>query len=563
MRIDKISVHNFLSHKHTELDITSMNPVIVVGENGAGKSSLVKDAVTWCLFGRARANGDELITEGEKSCEVEVEFSLGQNAYRVRRVREREKKTTLNLDVSYIDGKGHPDNGATIAETQQKIENLLGMTYDLFIMSACVEQGKSDSFSVLAPKEAKHIIMKILRLDEYDKYLEEVRLRLKNKEKESFATDLSLSAVQMQLADAVEESSLEEQRDKLREQITLEKTLSDERSSIDMPLAEEKAKLASNVVERSKLSMYGVQLDDAMSKVAARVETLAKMNGECPLCLSKLDEQRKVDLIKTLKTRLSRYAEERSGVSSKILQMLERTTHQQQTINAFELRIRAIFEQAEIIDASIRALESALGFLQAKETEKLKLEQRVRELEAALILIDDDHAVLSALEGAFDKNGIPTRIIESVIPEIELESNKLLEVLSDRKLRLEISTQKTLKSGGIGETLDIAVLSDLNRRLYDSLSGGEKFRIDLAIRIALSSVLARRNNFKISTLIIDEGFGSLDELGKIKFVELSQQLRPQFERVIVVTHTDIRDMYAAENVIVVKKIDGESRVLKE
>src|SRR3972149_3722559 len=123
MKINQIRLQNFLSHRDTIFDISSINPVVIVGKNGAGKSSLVKDSVTWALFGRARGNGDELITEGESIAIVRVDFVLENELYRVERVRDRGKKSVLNLTRIGRNRQSCQLNGATIAETQKKIEN--------------------------------------------------------------------------------------------------------------------------------------------------------------------------------------------------------------------------------------------------------------------------------------------------------------------------------------------------------------------------------------------------------------------------------------------------------
>jgi exonuclease SbcC len=93
---------------------------------------------------------------------------------------------------------------------------------------------------------------------------------------------------------------------------------------------------------------------------------------------------------------------------------------------------------------------------------------------------------------------------------------------------------------------------------YKSLSGGEAYRVDLSIRIALSKLLARRNNFRCSTLIIDEGLGSLDAGGRQRFVQLMESLKNDFERIICITHTEIADEF--RTVLKVKKENGKSKI---
>ncbi|MCL0074123.1 SMC family ATPase, partial [Dehalococcoidia bacterium] len=88
------------------------------------------------------------------------------------------------------------------------------------------------------------------------------------------------------------------------------------------------------------------------------------------------------------------------------------------------------------------------------------------------------------------------------------------------------------------ETLDINIWDELGTRSYEMYSGGESFRIDLALRIALSRLLARRAGAPLPTLIIDEGFGTQDASGRGKLVEAINSIQDDFERIIVITHID-------------------------
>jgi exonuclease SbcC len=94
------------------------------------------------------------------------------------------------------------------------------------------------------------------------------------------------------------------------------------------------------------------------------------------------------------------------------------------------------------------------------------------------------------------------------------------------------------------ETLDILVSDELGTRKYDTFSGGERFRVNFALRIALSQFLARRAGARLQTLVIDEGFGSQDEIGRERLVDAINAIRPDFNLIIIVTHIDeLRDQF--------------------
>jgi len=165
MDIKKITLTNFLSHKHTSV-VLPRGLTGLVGLNGSGKSSLIKDSVTWALWGKARGSGagDDLIHKNEEYCEVGLYFSVNNTDYFVYRKRTRGKKTELH----FVEGSGELSNHLTrpvLKATQDEINKVLGMDYDIFKNSCCIEQGQADSFSKLTPKEAGQLILDILQLN--------------------------------------------------------------------------------------------------------------------------------------------------------------------------------------------------------------------------------------------------------------------------------------------------------------------------------------------------------------------------------------------------------------
>ena len=97
-----------------------------------------------------------------------------------------------------------------------------------------------------------------------------------------------------------------------------------------------------------------------------------------------------------------------------------------------------------------------------------------------------------AIAVATSKDGIQALLIEEAIPEIEQEANHLLSKLTDNQAQLFIESLRDLKKGGTKETLDIKISDTAGIRPYELFSGGEAFRIDFALRIAISKLLARR-----------------------------------------------------------------------
>lgn len=167
-----------------------------------------------------------------------------------------------------------------------------------------------------------------------------------------------------------------------------------------------------------------------------------------------------------------------------------------------------------------------------------------------------EQVIYNELKIAFGKNGVPAMIIETAIPELEAESNTLLSRMTDGRMTLRLNTQREKVSGGVSETLDIEIADELGTRGYEMYSGGEAFRINFAIRVALSKMLARRAGAHLRTLFIDEGFGSQDGDGRNKLVEAINTIQSDFDMILVITHIDeLRDSFPV-HVVVDKTQEG-------
>ncbi len=151
-------------------------------------------------------------------------------------------------------------------------------------------------------------------------------------------------------------------------------------------------------------------------------------------------------------------------------------------------------------------------------------------------------------------------MIESAIPEIEDEANKLLSRMTDGRMHVRFETQREAKSGDSTiETLDIRISDEMGSRDYELYSGGEAFRVNFAIRVALSKVLARRAGARLQTLVMDEGFGTQDVQGRERLVEAINAIQDDFEKIIVITHIDeLKDAFPVR--IEVWKTSEGSRV---
>lgn len=193
-----------------------------------------------------------------------------------------------------------------------------------------------------------------------------------------------------------------------------------------------------------------------------------------------------------------------------------------------------------------RIARERLGAAQQKiaACDALARQRQLRLAERARLAADK--GLYEELRLAFGKKGVPALIIETAIPEIEDEANALLARITGGRMHVRFDTQRESVKGETIETLDIKIADELGTRPYENFSGGEQFRINFAIRIALSKLLARRAGAQLQTLIIDEGFGALDSNGREQLVAAINAIQEDFARILVITHIDeLRESFPA------------------
>ena len=199
-----------------------------------------------------------------------------------------------------------------------------------------------------------------------------------------------------------------------------------------------------------------------------------------------------------------------------------------------------------------------LGSVKEKLQRCSELEIKKREKQRLLSQVSREGKIYKDLAQAFSKKGIQALLIEMALPEIEVEANRLLGRMTDNRMHVKIETQRETKKGDLLETLDINISDELGTRNYEMFSGGEAFRIDFALRIALSKLLARRAGAPLPTLVIDEGFGTQDSAGIEKLKEAINSIQDDFDKILVITHIEeLRDAFP-NRIDVVKTTQGST-----
>jgi exonuclease SbcC len=215
-------------------------------------------------------------------------------------------------------------------------------------------------------------------------------------------------------------------------------------------------------------------------------------------------------------------------------------------------------EEYRILTDQQRQAQETLWSVKAKLERCSELEVKRREKEKQLGQASKEEKIYRELAQAFGKKGIQAMLIETALPEIETEANELLARMTDNRMHTKIESQRETKKGDVIETLDINISDELGTRNYEMFSGGEAFRINFAIRIALSKLLARRAGAPLRTLIIDEGFGTQDSSGIEKIKEAINSIQDDFDKILVITHIEeLRDAFPTR-IDVIKTGEGST-----
>ncbi len=148
--------------------------------------------------------------------------------------------------------------------------------------------------------------------------------------------------------------------------------------------------------------------------------------------------------------------------------------------------------------------------------------------------------IYQELSLAFGKKGIQALLLENILPYLEAQSNQILARLSAGQMHVEFVTQRAGSSKNQSaktiETLDILIADAQDTRPYETYSGGEAFRINFAIRLALARLLARQSGTQLQILIVDEGFGTQDAEGCARLIEAINIIANDFACVLAITH---------------------------
>ena len=227
---------------------------------------------------------------------------------------------------------------------------------------------------------------------------------------------------------------------------------------------------------------------------------------------------------------------------------------------ALVARLEGLAASRRESDAAIDQATTMLGALSERlaraALDRSLLEETLVDLKQAR----KDTTISRYLRQAFGAHGIPSLIIEETLPEVEERANEMLQRLSGGRTRVALETQREKRTGGTRETLEIRITDEQGAaRPYETYSGGEAFRVDFALRIALAQLLADRAGVRIRTLVVDEGFGTQDQEGLQGLIEAIGTVKADFDKILVITHLEeLKDAFPVRIEVTKDALEGSS-----
>jgi exonuclease SbcC len=535
----------------------------------------------------------KLIEESQVKCEAlktrlkEIEEEKKASIWRKSEAEKRKKEEIQKLDV--IKSESHktrcPLCESPLGEEARKalIEKIEKTILDL---ENTIKE-ESEKIKKLEKNE-KAINSEVKSLESEIKSISELSKQLGEKEKTlqdsiSARKDLELARNELnKLMDKIKKEEFGfEFRDELRkitEEIRVLGYNEKKHKEIDEKLESlRKFETENAVLEREKESKSGIEGE--LLRIQAEIVPLRRVLEEGLFAMDYkeqalriqqriseigYDEEKHKELKIALRD-LERFSKEKENLDKAKLSLSLREKERE----GLEVRLKAERERVEKIEKEIKELEQIVNQSKALEEKKRLIEDKISrlkkdkdevigeksrilsELERITKLEDKKEEILKQtdkltydltiyqeLEKAFGKNGIQALIIENAVPEIEEEANKILRKLTDGSMILQLKTLGLTQKGTEKETLEIIIGDSSGTRSYETYSGGEAFRIDFALRVAISKFIANRSGAQLRTLVIDEGFGTQDKDGLSQFIQVINAIKDDFDKILVITHVD-------------------------
>jgi len=559
---------NFLStgNNWSEINFLEHNTNLIVGTNGAGKSTML-DALTFALFNKPfrKINKGQLInTVNEKGCIVEIEFSVNNREYLVRR--------GIKPNIFDIEVDGNPLHKQADDRTNQKIleDTILKVNYKSFTQIVILGSSTFVPFMQLSGSNRRDVIEDLLDIRIFSAMNSLIKEKIRTQKDKIKSLDLKKDnlkdkmSMQKNFIKELEEqgnNNIENNKQKI-------KTLSVENDTHMEKNGFVEADISDLLKEQEDVAGAGeklVKLNNLKGKITQKVSTITKEhkfftdNTVCPTCTQDIEEEFRVNRIadvqdkaKELQTGYKELEEaiqkekdrERqfTKLSKEITQLNHGISQNNTRISLNQRQIRDLEEEVQKITEQFKN----------RNTEHEKLAEFKENLQKTIEDLSEKKEDINHYDFAYSllrDDGVKTKIIKKYLPLINQQVNRYLQLM-DFYINFTLDEE-------FNETVKSPIHEDFS---YSSFSEGEKMRIDLALLFTWREVARVKNSVNTNLLIMDEVFdSSLDGFGTEEFLKIIRYII-KGANIFVISHkTDLNDKF--DNIIKFDKIKGFSRMV--
>ncbi len=561
----KIRWKNFLStgDQWTEINLNKSSTTLVIGTNGAGKSTML-DALCFALFNKPyrKINKPQLVnSSNEKGCLVEVEFSVGPRNYLIRR--------GIKPNVFDIIVDGEMKNKEADDRANQKIveEQILKLNYKSFTQIVILGSSNFVPFMQLTQAHRREVIEDLLDIRIFSAMnnllKEEIRQSrevIKNLtlKKNTIKDKISMQEGFIEDLENRHKDKIDENENKIEKLIASALETDKENNSISEKISEKEKELQSYESATEQLRKLG----SLKGKISQRVTTITKehkffsQNTVCPTCTQSIEEDFRLNKISDAQDKAKelqegflkleesiRLEEDRERHFKTLTKEITELTH---GISQNNVRIAGFQRQVRDLQHEVQTLTSQL---QDRNSEHEKLDGFKNDLQVVFGKLAEKNEEVKYNDFAYSllkDGGVKSKIIKKYLPLINKQVNRYLQMM-DFYINFHLDEE-------FAETIQSPVHDKFT---YSSFSEGEKMRIDLALLFAWREVARFKNSANTNLLILDEVFdSSLDTVGTDEFTKIIRFVIQDANTFVISHKADMLDKF--NNVIEFSKKGGFS-----
>ena len=549
----------------TEIELNKHKTTLIVGNNGAGKSTIL-EALSFALFGKPfrKINKPQLLnTITQKNLVVEIEFSVGTKEYKIiRGIKPNIFEIYLNNVLL--------NQSAEMKDYQEILEKqILKVNHKSFCQVVIIGAATFQPFMQLTAAQRREIIEDLLDLQIFttmnsilkDKVsinsnsINEVLTNIKVLE-----SKIKISKEHIEKLQTNNDQLVEEKRQKINSTKNQILTINKEYSIISDNIKELEATKEDDTSLNGKLN----KLSSLRHKIEAKIEVISKeikffnKNDECPTCKQSIDEKFKCESIKTREEELALIDEGLQKLSyqyEELEQKIKSIMKLDETINSLKMnlrlhtsRINSLTEYIDNLEEEIKSINKKIKIV--KNGDISIFEKELKKLNNDYNSLLEEKSLLSVTGTLLKDGGIKSKIIKQYIPIINKLINKFLSSMEFMcHFELNENFEETIKSRYRDEFS------------YSSFSEGEKMRINLAILFTWRAIAKMRNSINANILIMDEVFdSSLDGFGAEDFLKIINQLT-EGSSTFIISHRSDHFFDKFEKVIKFDKKKNFSKII--